>query len=124
MPPRLIVLAALAVFAISSLGLTLWIHRRSRRRQLAIGRVLDAADALEERLRVARSELESVASDAENPVLGALHQLLRQRLWLQEHAQSASLQTLQRVQDALETARGRIDAQLREIDRARAEAGE
>ncbi|MCR6496811.1 hypothetical protein LJB71_11705 [Thermomonas sp. S9] len=122
MPPGLILLLVFAAFAAASLWLALRVYRRSRHRQLAIGRVLDAADALEERLRAARSELETVAADADNPVLGAMQELLRQRLWLQQYAQSASLESLQQMRESLDAARSRIDTQLRRVDRARAEA--
>lgn len=122
MSPGLIVLLVSAAFAAASLWLALRVHRRHRRRQVAIGGVLDAADALEERLRAARSELETVSADADNPVLGAMQELLRQRLWLQQHAQSASLESLAQIRASLEEARRQIDTQLRRVDRARAEA--
>ncbi len=91
------------------------------RRDAIVG-VMDAADALEARLRDARGELEAVAGDHENPVRGAMQDLLRQRLWLQEHAQHASLAQLDEVRDALDQARVLLERQLGLIARARAGA--
>ena len=91
-------------------------HPRAR----AIREVLDAADALEARLRVARGEFEAVAGDHENPVQGAMRDLLRQRLWLRDHAADASLDQLRSVRGSLDAARGSLEQQLARIDRARA----
>lgn len=96
--------------------------RRARARGIAIRGVLDAADRLEARLRSARDEIEAVAGSEENPVRGAMRDLLRQRLWLQEHAQDASLAQLEAVRDALESASGRLEFQLQRVRRARAAA--
>ena len=82
--------------------------------------VLDAADALEARLRVARAEIQAVAGDHHNPVQEALQEMLRQRLWLQEHGTSATLQQLQAVRESIDHARQRIEQQLAHIKRARA----
>jgi hypothetical protein len=82
--------------------------------------VLDAADALEERLRTARLEIEAIVGSDQNPVRDALQEMLRQRLWLQQHGPDASLQQLDAVRQSIDAARDRIDQQLREIDRARA----
>ena len=110
-------LAAAAVFACA------WAYSRRRaagRRRRAVSRVLDAADALEDRLRTARAEIEAVAGDGENPVRDAMQEMLRQRLWLQQHGAQASLQELDTVRDSIEQASGRIDHQLLQIERARA----
>ncbi|MGY0634415.1 hypothetical protein [Luteimonas sp. A478] len=82
--------------------------------------VLDAADALETRLRAARAEIQAVAGDHQNPVQEALQEMLRQRLWLQEHGASASLQQLDAVRRSIDHARQRIEGQLLQIERARA----
>lgn len=104
-------------------GLSLWLalraYRHNRLRQQTISQLLDAADALETRLRAARAEIEAVAGDDGNPVLTAMQELLRQRLWLQEHAQLATLQTLQQMRISMDAARGRIERQLQQVDRAR-----
>lgn len=102
----------------------LWAGWRERRRvgarRDAIVAVMDAADALEARLRDARGELEAVTGDHENPVRGAMQDLLRQRLWLRDHAQGASLAQLDGVRHGLDDARRRLERQLGLIARARA----
>jgi len=95
------------------------IHQRSHARRQAIRAVLDAADALEAGLRAAREEIEAVAGDHENPVRGAMQDLLRQRLWLQEHAITADLAQLGAVRQSLDAARVSLEEQLRRISRAR-----
>lgn len=85
--------------------------------------LLDAADALEARLRTARSEIEAVVGeDAEDPVRDALREMLRQRLWLREHGQTATLRELDQVRSSIDAARARIELQLSRIERARAPA--
>lgn len=96
------------------------IRHRSQRRQQAVSGVLDAADALEERLRTARAEIEAVAGSDADPVRDALRDMLRQRLWLKEHAGTATLDELAIVTGSLDAARRRIDQQLEQIERARA----
>jgi hypothetical protein len=93
---------------------------RSRRRQGAVRSLLDAADALEARLRTARAEIEAVAGDEADPVRDAMREMLRQRLWLQQHGAAASLEELGAVRASLEAARQKIDLQLAQIERARA----
>lgn len=142
LPPMLLVAllgaAAAAIFAPQALALRIgllaaalaatlgllaaaWRDRRGvmARRDAIVG-VMDAADSLEARLRDARGELEAVAGDHENPVRGAMQDLLRQRLWLQEHAQDASLDQLDGVRQALDAARAQLERQLGLIARARA----
>lgn len=96
------------------------LRKRGRRRQTAVSEVLDAADALEERLRTARAEIEAITGSDDNPVREALHEMLRQRLWLQQHADAASLEQLGSVRDSIDAARRQIDRQLLQIERARA----
>jgi gas vesicle protein len=104
------VLALLLAAALAA-ALALLLRQRSGRRQRALAQVLDAADALEERLRTARAEIEAVAGSDDNPVRDALQEMLRQRLWLQQ---------LGAVRDSIDAARQRIDQQLLQIERARA----
>lgn len=85
-----------------------------------MSQVLDAADALEERLRTARAEIEAIAGSDDNPVRDALQEMLRQRLWLQQHGQSATLEQLAQVRDSIDAGRRKIDQQLLQIERARA----
>ncbi|TWI03482.1 hypothetical protein IP90_01293 [Luteimonas cucumeris] len=116
----LVLLAAAAIAA----GAALIVRRRSSqgsRRQQAVGDVLDAADALEARLRDARTEIEAVAGEDEpDPIRDALREMLRQRLWLQQHSEAASLNELAVVRASIDAARLRIEQQLLQIERARA----
>ena len=82
--------------------------------------VLDAADALEARLRAARAEIEAVTGDSRNPVHEAMQEMLRQRLWLREPGAAASLQQLEAVRQSIDAARQRIAEQLLQVERARA----
>lgn len=112
----LLVAAAVAVAAVL-------VFRRSKRmspHQRAVKDVLDAADALEDRLRTARAEIEAVAGEhGPNPVGDAMREMLRQRLWLRDHGADATPQQLADVRDAIDAARGRIEHQLERIEEAR-----
>jgi Flp pilus assembly protein TadB len=115
------VTVAIALFAATAIIIAvLLLRRRSSRRQRALSQVLDAADALEERLRTARAEIEAIAGSEDNPVRDALQEMLRQRLWLQQHGQQASVAQLVQVRDSIDAGRQRIDQQLLQIERARA----
>jgi hypothetical protein len=87
-----------------------------------VSQVLDAADALEERLRTARAEFEAIAGREENPVRDALQEMLRQRLWLQQHGAQASLQQIEGVRASIDAARGRLEQMLAQLERARSTA--
>ena len=114
-------LLLLLLVLIAPLAWLAWRRLRSEHpRARAIREVLDAADALEARLRVARGEIEAVAGDHENPVQGAMRDLLRQRLWLQEHAATADLAQLDAVRRSLDAARGSLEQQLQRVSQARA----
>ena len=92
-----------------------------RRRARAVRDLLDAADALEARLRTARAEIEAVAGEqGPDPVGDAMREMLRQRLWLRDHGREASLQQLAEVRHSIDAARGRIETQLAKIAQARA----
>ncbi len=114
------------LLSIALLALAGWLWLRGRRtargrHQRAMAGVLDAADALEARLRTARSEIESVAGDGrDDPVRKALQEMLRQRLWLQQHGRAASISQLDAVRESIDAARARIEQQLHRIERARA----
>ena len=110
-------LATLVVVA--ALAYALGRHRGGRRQQV-LREVLDSADTLESRLRTARAEIEAIAGDESNPVQEALHEMLRQRLWLQHHGGDASLHQRAAVRDSIDSARRRIDQQLQQLERARA----
>lgn len=113
---------ALLLAAALVVALVLLVRQRSGRRQRALAQVLDAADALEERLRTARAEIEAVAGSDDNPVRDALQEMLRQRLWLQQHGDAATLGQLSQVRDSIQAGAERIDQQLARIERARAPA--
>ncbi len=114
-----VILAAFAMGVLVLLVRLLWRLRGPPSRQRAIRELLDAADALEIRLRAAREEIEAIAGDQQDPVRGAMQEILRQRLWLQEHADDASVDHLQTVRDSLEAARSKLEGQLQRVDQAR-----
>jgi hypothetical protein len=114
LPAVLLIVVALAA------AFTLLLRRIGSRRQRAMGRLLDAADALEERLRTARAEIEAITGGEDNPVREPLQEMLRQRLWLREYGDTASLQQLDAVRESIDAARLKIDQQLLQIERARA----
>lgn len=110
----------LVLLVAAGLVLAVLLRQRGGRRQRAVAQVLDAADALEARLREARAEIEAITGHEDNPVRDALQEMLRQRLWLQQHGAAASLEQLATVRDSIDAARARIDQQLLLIERARA----
>lgn len=117
MTTTLILLLLAAVAAL----LTLAVRKRKAQRQRAFRGVLDAADALENRLRAAREEIEAiVGEDVDDPVRDALREMLRQRLWLRDFGTTASIEQLAVVRTEIDGARTRIDQQLSRIERARA----
>jgi hypothetical protein len=113
-------LLLLLAIVVVVLTLAASLRKRSSRRHLLVSQVLDAADSLEARLRTARAEIEAIAGNDDNPMREAMQDMLRQRLWLQQHGDAATLNQLRTVRDALVAARGRLDQQLLEIERARA----
>jgi Flp pilus assembly protein TadB len=113
------IVVLLLLIAVLAAGLAWRTRQRSGRRQRAMTQVLDAADTLEERLRTARVEIEAIVGSDENPVRDAMHEMLRQRLWLQQNGIDASLDQLVAVRDSIDAARERIEQQLVEIERAR-----
>ena len=117
----LLLLAGL--LAVSAIAIAATIRRLGGRRQRAVRALLDAADQLEARLRTARAELEAVAGDGVNPVRDAMAEMLRQRLWLQQHGATASVAELETVRASFTSARQKIDQQLVQIERARAQFG-
>ncbi|MHC9086645.1 hypothetical protein ACYX7E_16655 [Luteimonas sp. RIT-PG2_3] len=107
----LLLAAAMALYA----G---WLRLRSRKRQRAMSRLLDAADALETRLRGVRAELRAIGADPQ-PVQAAMQEMLRQRLWLQQHGPSASITELGTVETAIADASRRIDHTLNTLPLSR-----
>ena len=119
-PALLTLLYVLLPVAALAVALLFIFRRRGGRRQRLLAEVLDAADALEARLRTARAEIEAIAGSADNPVLEAMQEMLRQRLWLQQHGDDATLDQLEQVRDSIDAGRRRIDQQLARIEQARA----
>jgi methyl-accepting chemotaxis protein len=117
-----VVTIASTVVVILALALAWRISHRVTPRQRAMTRLLDAADALEARLRTAKAEIEAITGDEDDTVRAALQEMLRQRLWLQQHGQTASVQTLEEIRASIEQARARIDQQLVLVERARVAA--
>lgn len=114
-----IFLSVLALLAVLVAAAT-WLRRRPDPRQRAMREVLDAADALESRLRTARAEIEAVAGEqGPDPVGLAMREMLRQRVWLRDHGERASVDQLAGVRAEIDSARGRIEQQLSQIERAR-----
>ncbi len=118
--PSLPVLPAIAIVLVA---LAWWVWHRRRApspRQQAMAALLDAADALEARLRTARDEVAAITGSDDNAVRDALQEMLRQRLWLQQQGATATVEQLVDVRSSIDAARARIDQQLLQIARARA----
>lgn len=111
-----------AAIIVAALALAWRVRRLGTPRQRAFTRLLDAADALEARLRTAKAEIEAITGDEDESVRAALQEMLRQRLWLQQHGETASIQTLDELRASIDQARTRIDQQLIQVERARAAA--
>lgn len=111
-----------AAIIVAALALAWRVRRLGTPRQRAFTRLLDAADALEARLRTAKAEIEAITGDEDESVRAALQEMLRQRLWLQQHGETASIQTLDELRASIDQARARIDQQLIQVERARAAA--
>lgn len=117
-----VITAFFAIVIVVALALTWHIRRRDTPRQRAFTRLLDAADALEARLRTAKAEIEAITGDEDETVRTALQEMLRQRLWLQQHGSTASIKTLNEIRVTIEQAQVRIDQQLILVERARSTA--
>ena len=111
-----------------------WLRQRSR----LLGDILDLADALERELLECRARLREIPAltmnlppseqisaratlGAEPQVQDALRDLLAHRLWLKEHAASASTAELQSARAALVATRAALSAQLARLADVRAD---
>lgn len=112
-------LTALSALVLAVVLVLIWRARRVHPRERAVTRLLDAADALEARLRTARAEIEQVTGTEDETVRTALQEMLRQRLWLQQHGDSASIRQIDDIRISIEQAQARIDQQLDRIAQAR-----
>lgn len=108
--------------ALAAVIVGLWHWRRARRRRQAYARVLDAADAFESLLREARSQIDSLDGSSD-PVREALQEMLRQRLWLQQHGADANVAALDAMRDSIIAAQAQVDRHLAQLAQARAAAG-
>jgi len=110
---------AFVVVLIAGLAVAWRVLRGHQPRERAYTRLLDAADALEARLRVARSEIEAITGGEDETVRTALQEMLRQRLWLQQHGATAPIRKLDAMRKSIDQARARIDQQLALVEQAR-----
>ncbi len=110
--------------------LGLWLRDRGERgRHNAIRALLDGADALESRLQECRERMQHLrdmlvvlpeemsaradsALRADAKVQAALKDLLAHRLWIQQHAATASPRELAQAQQALDQSGTTLQAQL------------
>ena len=131
----LIALAVAAALLVGGLGLREhWLGRRPR----LLVEVMDAADALESELYECRARLREIPAlvatlppsaqlsaratlVAEPQVQAALRDLLSHRLWLKEHAATATLAELQSARAALGAAKASLTRQLERLAEVRAE---
>ena len=116
LPPLLLAIAALFGAAVVAL------HWHRGRRQRVMTRLLDAADALESHLRQAQAQFGADGGGDANPVREALLQMLRQRLWLQQHGAGASVAELESIRGSIAEADDRIRRELARLGDARADA--
>jgi hypothetical protein len=131
----LIALAVVAVLLVAGIGLR---ELRLRRRPRLLAAVMDEADALERELYECRTRLREIPPlvaalppsaqlsaratlVAEPQVQAALRDLLSNRLWLKEHAATATLAELESARKALSTAKAALATQLERLADVRAE---
>jgi len=131
----LIAIAAVAVL----LFVGLWLReRRLRHRPRLLAEVMDEADALERELYECRTRLREIPAlvatlppsaqlsaratlVAEPQVQAALRDLLANRLWLKEHAETATIAELRSAHTALAAAKAALVTQLERLAEVRAE---
>ncbi|WP_103075874.1 hypothetical protein [Solilutibacter silvestris] len=88
-------------------------RQRQRQRWNLLHEVMDSADALELQLTRVRRQLDGITSagHADAALRDALHDLLRQRMWLQQHGMEAGIAELEAVRSRLDAGRRQLDAQ-------------
>jgi hypothetical protein len=129
----------IATLVVAVLLAGLWLReRRLRRRPELLAAIMDEADALERELRECRARLREIPPlvatlppsaqlsaratlVAEPQVQAALRDLLSHRLWLKEHAASATLAELESAHKALAGAKAGLVTQLARLADVREE---
>lgn len=108
------------------------LRRRQGRRMQAMQQLIELADRLEADLRSCRSGLEqahavmaanpdlpgSSEQDARHAVDAGLQALLRQRIWIRDHAANASLRELDGAATAMRASRDRLQPLLSALSAA------
>jgi chaperonin cofactor prefoldin len=128
----LLLLASLAVLFM------VWRERESGKRDRAIGYFLDSADALELELQRCKQRMQELQSwvqslpgagsreaadrlGAADAVQVALKQLLGQRLWLKDSADTATLVQIQAANERLDRSRETLANQMSRLEQIREE---
>lgn len=105
----------IVVLAVVALAVAIFVvqRRRMQQRWSLLREVMDSADALELQLTRVRRQLDGIASadHADAALREVLHDLLRQRMWLQQHGMDARIAELETVRSHLDAGRRRLDAQ-------------
>jgi hypothetical protein len=146
---RHVVYLLIAAVTAAVLFATLWLYeRRLHGRYQAIRTLLDGADAFEALLQACRDRMQRLrdmlsilpeemsapadsALAADEKVQAALKDLLAHRLWIQQHAQTASIDQFRVAREELTQSRAtlaalleRLDAAANDLERAQASARE
>lgn len=124
----------IAVFVALLVLLTVYLNgRRLRRRQQALRSLLDGADAFETQLHECKQRMRRLrgmlavlpeemsahadqALSADAKVEAALRDLLAHRLWIQQHAQTASSNELASARNAMDQSRATLAEQIDRLD--------
>lgn len=137
--PTVLLIAGLAALALALYLLASIL--RARRRDRSLIRLLDLADAMQALLDRSQNRMAAMQAvvgrvpadiaavahaslDGTQHILDAKRDVLQHRLWIQKHGQTASQAELDTACAALDRARGRLAAQLDELERAGAELAE
>lgn len=135
MPDSLVVAGAVALALVVPM---LWWTARSRRRQRALVRLLDLADAVQALLDRSQKRMQAMQAvvgrvpsdiaavahaslDSTQSIRDAKRDVLQHRLWIQKNADTARQSELDAACAALDRARSKLSSQLEELERAGAE---
>jgi hypothetical protein len=136
---RLVLYLLIVALMAASAGTALWMRdRHVRRRQQAISALLDSADAVESQLQACRERMQRLRSQlsilpeemsaradsalsADFKVQAALKDLLAHRLWIQQHAETATIAQFDAARSALEQSGTTLAALLQRLDDAASE---